>query len=82
MPITRVARPGVPRDRPGVRRAVGRRGVGAHVPGRRGRDVASVTATHGAFAALTRSGTVVAWGDPEDGGDSSAVQHLLSTSRA
>ena len=31
----------------------------------------------GAFAALTRSGTVVAWGHPEYGGDSAAVQHLL-----
>ena len=41
-------------------------------------DVASVTKTMwGAFAALTRSGTVVAWGHPEYGGDSAAVQHLL-----
>ena len=41
--------------------------------------VVSVTATGSAvaFAALTRFGTVVAWGDPEEGGDSSAVQHLL-----
>ena len=40
-------------------------------------DVTSVTATGYAFAALTRSGTVVTWGDPELGGDSAAVQHLL-----
>ena len=40
-------------------------------------DVTSVTATRYAFAALTRSGTVVTWGDPELGGDSAAVQHLL-----
>ena len=34
-----------------------------------GRDVASVTAKWHAFTAVTRSGTVVTWGLPEDGGD-------------
>ena len=39
--------------------------------------VVGVTEAVTAFAALTRSGTVVAWGYPHSGGDSSAVQHLL-----
>ena len=43
----------------------------------------------GAFAAILGDGSVVAWGDPEDGGDNSAVreklkdvQHIQASSRA
>ena len=39
--------------------------------------VVSVTDACYASAALTRCGTVVTWGHPAFGGDSSAVQHLL-----
>ena len=39
--------------------------------------VVGVTEADRAFAALTRSGTVVTWGDSRFGGDSSAVRHLL-----
>lgn len=37
----------------------------------------NIQATHAAFAALTKSGDVVAWGDPFAGGDASAVQNQL-----
>jgi len=41
-------------------------------------DVRSVTAAaQGAFAALRHDGSVVTWGDPSCGGDSSAVQAKL-----
>ncbi|CAJ1341493.1 unnamed protein product [Effrenium voratum] len=33
--------------------------------------------TDGAFAAILECGTVVTWGDPESGGDSSQVQEQL-----
>lgn len=37
----------------------------------------NIQATHAAFAAITKSGDVVAWGDPFAGGDASAVQNQL-----
>ena len=40
-------------------------------------SVAETTWNGIAFAALTRAGGVVTWGDARSGGDSSAVQHLL-----
>ena len=36
--------------------------------------VRALSATHGAFAAVLRSGAVVTWGDGSCGGDSSAVK--------
>ena len=36
-----------------------------------------IQATRTAFAAILADGGVVAWGDPEDGGDSRPVQHQL-----
>ena len=41
------------------------------------KDVEKIQATHAAFAALTKSGDVVAWGDPFAGGDASAVKDQL-----
>ena len=40
-----------------------------------------VQATHNAFAAILEDGSVVTWGDPDDGGDSSAVQDQLKSVR-
>lgn len=40
------------------------------------RNVQTVCTNSGAIAAITE-GKVVTWGDPEVGGDSSAVEHLL-----
>jgi hypothetical protein len=39
--------------------------------------VDQIQATEGAFAATLADGSVVAWGDPECGGDCSAVQDQL-----
>ena len=39
--------------------------------------VQQIAANKGAFAALRTDGTVVTWGDPEYGGDSSEVQDQL-----
>ena len=36
-----------------------------------------VQTTHFAFAAILANGSVVTWGDPDSGGDSSEVQPLL-----
>ena len=40
-------------------------------------NVQEVVASAGAFAALLSNGRIVTWGDPEKGGDSSAVQEQL-----
>ena len=37
-----------------------------------------IRATHNAFAAILADGSVVTWGDPDDGGDSSEVQDELT----
>lgn len=42
-------------------------------------NVVSVQSTWGAFAALRSDGTVVAWGDPQRGGDLSDVREDLHT---
>ena len=36
-----------------------------------------IHSTYGAFAAILEGGTVVTWGYPSDGGDSSDVVHQL-----
>ena len=41
------------------------------------RNVEQLQTSFGAFAALLANGSVVTWGDPESGGDSSAVQTRL-----
>ena len=41
------------------------------------RNVQQVHGTGGAFAAILADGSVVTWGNPHDGGDSSAVQDQL-----
>jgi len=38
-----------------------------------------VTASRDAFAAIEEDGSVVTWGDPESGGDSSSVQEYISS---
>ena len=42
-------------------------------------DVAQVTGNYGAFAAVKHDGLVVAWGAPENGGDSVNVTGQLAT---
>ena len=42
------------------------------------RNVQQIYATHHAFAAILADGTVVTWGNPEYGGDSSTVQDQFS----
>lgn len=44
-------------------------------------NVQAIQASFGAFAALLSDGSVVTWGDPQDGGDSSAVKHQLKKVR-
>ena len=39
----------------------------------------SIQATQGAFAAVLGNGSVVTWGSPKHGGDSSSVQEQLSS---
>jgi hypothetical protein len=41
--------------------------------------VQQIEATYAAFAAMLADGSVVSWGDPRKGGDSSAVQDQLTT---
>ncbi|OLP56422.1 hypothetical protein AK812_SmicGene48582, partial [Symbiodinium microadriaticum] len=41
------------------------------------KNVQQIQASNGAFAAIRADGSVVTWGKPEEGGDSSAVQELL-----
>lgn len=41
-------------------------------------NVSSIASTEGAYAALKNDGTVVAFGDPDTGGDASAVQSQLN----
>lgn len=40
-------------------------------------DVQDISSTNDAFAAIKSDGTVVAWGDRRNGGDSSAVQDTV-----
>ena len=40
-------------------------------------NVKAIYSTGSAFAALREDGSVVTWGNPKYGGDSSAVQHKL-----
>lgn len=53
---------------------------GANVPEAiaRRRDIVHVASTAGAFAALTRSGTVVAWGNTSQGGNAAPVAGQLT----
>ena len=47
------------------------------------KSVVHIHSTYGAFAAILEGGTVVTWGYPSDGGDSSdVVQQLHSVARA
>ena len=41
------------------------------------KNVQQIQATGGAFAAILADGSVVAWGDPDYGGDSSSIQLQL-----
>ena len=45
-------------------------------------NVQAIQATRRAFAAILGNGSVVTWGDDEDGGDSSAVQEQLRSVQA
>ena len=47
------------------------------------KSVVHIHSTYGAFAAILEGGTVVTWGYPSDGGDSSdVVEQLHSVARA
>ena len=41
------------------------------------KDVQQIQGATSAFAAIVADGSVVTWGNPDDGGDSSQVQHQL-----
>ena len=41
------------------------------------KNVQKIQASSGAFASIRADGSVVTWGKPEEGGDSSAMQELL-----
>lgn len=40
-------------------------------------QVSVICGTYGSFAAVKKDGTVVTWGDPKTGGDSSSVQPVF-----
>ena len=42
-------------------------------------DVCEIRGSGGAFAAILLDGSVITWGDPDRGGDSSAVQDQFAT---
>ena len=46
------------------------------------KNVQKIQASSGAFASIRADGSVVTWGKPEEGGDSSAMQELLKDVQA